>query len=96
MEETEDLVLVACEAANNAAQHAQQPRESFFDVSTEIDVGAVTIVIRDHGTWRQPIALGGRGRGLSLMHALADTTVTAASSGTTVTIRRHPRGTPLP
>jgi anti-sigma regulatory factor (Ser/Thr protein kinase) len=88
----EDLVLAACEAANNAVEHAQQPTKPFFDVSTEIDVGAVTIVIRDHGAWRPPISPGDRGRGLSLMHALADTTVTASPSGTTVTIRRYPEG----
>lgn len=88
----EDLVLAACEAANNAVEHPQQPQETFFDVSTEIDVGTVTIVVRDHGTWRPPISPGDRGRGLSLMHALADTTVTASGSGTTVTIRRYPEG----
>jgi anti-sigma regulatory factor (Ser/Thr protein kinase) len=86
----EDLVLVACEAANNAVEHAQHPREPFIDVSTEIDVGAVTIVIHDHGTWRPLRDPEDRGRGLAMMRALADTTVTATASGTTVTIRRHP------
>jgi anti-sigma regulatory factor (Ser/Thr protein kinase) len=88
--EIEDLVLAACEAANNAVEHAQQPSEPFFDVSTEIDVGAVTIVIHDHGTWRPLRHPEDRGRGLAMMHALADTTVTASPNGTTVTIRCRP------
>jgi anti-sigma regulatory factor (Ser/Thr protein kinase) len=95
-EEIEDLVLVACEAANNAVEHAQQPTEPFFDVSTEIDVGAVTIAIHDHGTWRPRRSPGDRGRGLSMMQALADTTVTSSADGTTVTIRRLPGGREAP
>jgi anti-sigma regulatory factor (Ser/Thr protein kinase) len=90
VEEIEDLVLVACEAANNAVEHAQQPSAPFFDVFTEIDLGAVTIAIHDHGKWRPQSPPGDRGRGLSIMHALADTTVTASANGTTVTIRRQP------
>jgi anti-sigma regulatory factor (Ser/Thr protein kinase) len=91
VEEIDDLVLAACEAATNAVEHAQRPRQPFFDVRTEIDDGAVTIVVQDHGLWRQPPSLGDRGRGLVLMHALADTTVTASPDGTTVTIRNHAR-----
>jgi anti-sigma regulatory factor (Ser/Thr protein kinase) len=86
----EDLVLAASEAANNAIEHAQQPTKSFFDVCAVVDDGAVTIVIRGHGGWRQPTSPSSRGRGLAMMEALADTTVTAGSHGTTVTIRsRH-------
>ena len=86
----EDLVLAASEAANNAIEHAQQPTKPFFDVCAVVDDGAVTIVIRDHGGWRQPTSPSIRGRGLAMMGALADTTVTAGSHGTTVTIRsRH-------
>jgi|SRR4051812_7949245 len=88
-DEIEDLILAACEAANNAVEHAQNPREPFFDVSTEFDDGAVTIVIQDHGQWRQPTSPSDRGRGLAMMRALADTTVTTRSHGTTVTIRNH-------
>lgn len=89
-QEIDDLVLAACEAANNAVEHAQQPTEPFFNVDTEIDAGAVTIVIQDHGQWRHPPSSGERGRGLPMMRALADTTIAASINGTTVTIRRHP------
>jgi anti-sigma regulatory factor (Ser/Thr protein kinase) len=91
-DETEDLLLAASEAANNAVEHAQQPTEPFFDVSTEVDDGQVTIVIQDHGGWQQPTSPSGRGRGLAMMRALADTTVTTRSHGTTVTIRSRCTG----
>ncbi|SFU00883.1 Anti-sigma regulatory factor (Ser/Thr protein kinase) [Geodermatophilus amargosae] len=85
-----DLVLAASEAANNAVEHAQRPTEPFFDVCVEVDHEAVTVTIRDHGTWRQPRVPTVRGRGLAMMDALAQTTVTAGVRGTTVTIRcRH-------
>ena len=85
-----DLVLAASEAANNAVEHAQRPTEPFFDVCVEVDHDAVTVTIRDHGTWRQPRVPTVRGRGLAMMDALAQTTVTASVRGTTVTIRcRH-------
>jgi anti-sigma regulatory factor (Ser/Thr protein kinase) len=86
-EEIQDLLLAASEAANNAVEHAQHPTEPFFDVSTEFDGGGVTIVIQDHGRWLKPASPSYRGRGLALMQALADTSVTARSQGTTVTIR---------
>jgi anti-sigma regulatory factor (Ser/Thr protein kinase) len=86
----DDLVLAASEAANNAVEHAQRPTEPFFDVCLEVDGHAVTVTIRDHGTWRQPRIPTVRGRGLAMMDALAETTVTASVRGTTVTIRcRH-------
>ena len=91
-DETEDLLLAASEAANNAVEHAQQPTEPFFDVSTEVDHGQVTIVIQDHGGWQQPTSPSYRGRGLAMMRALADTTVTTRSHGTTVTIRSRCTG----
>jgi anti-sigma regulatory factor (Ser/Thr protein kinase) len=79
-------------AANNAIEHAQQPTKPFFDVCAVVDDGAVTIVIRDHGGWRAAdVPVEPRTR-LAMMEALADTTVTAGSHGTTVTIRSAPRG----
>jgi anti-sigma regulatory factor (Ser/Thr protein kinase) len=88
-EEREDLVLAACEAATNAVEHAQWPTEPFFDAFIEVADGVVTIVVRDHGQWREPTASGDRGRGLAMMRVLADTTVTISPQGTTVTIRTH-------
>jgi anti-sigma regulatory factor (Ser/Thr protein kinase) len=83
----DDVVLAASEAAHNAVEHAQRPTQPCFDVRAEIDRHAVTVTIRDHGTWRQPRIPTVRGRGLAMMDALAETTVTASVRGTTVTIR---------
>ena len=90
--EREDLVLAACEAGTNAVEHAQQPTEPFFDVFIEIADGLVTIVVRDHGQWQEPTSDPYRGRGLAMMHVLADTTVTTRTHGTTVTLRNHRAG----
>jgi anti-sigma regulatory factor (Ser/Thr protein kinase) len=86
-DESEDLLLAASEAANNAVEHAQRSTEPFFDVSGVVDDGQVTIVIKDHGGWQQPTSSSDRGRGLAMMRVLADTTVTTRSHGTTVTMR---------
>jgi anti-sigma regulatory factor (Ser/Thr protein kinase) len=88
-DDRDDLVLAACEAGTNAVEHAQQPTEPFFDVFIEVADGLVTIVIRDHGQWQQPTSNPYRGRGLAMMHVLADTTVTTRTHGTTVTLRNH-------
>jgi anti-sigma regulatory factor (Ser/Thr protein kinase) len=88
-DDVEDLVLAACEAATNAVEHAQHPTEPFFDAFITMAEGVVTIVIRDHGEWRQPTSDPYRGRGLAMMRVLADTTVSSSPDGTTVTIRSH-------
>jgi anti-sigma regulatory factor (Ser/Thr protein kinase) len=91
-DEREDLILAACEAGTNAMEHAQQPTEPFFDACIEIADGLVTIVVRDHGQWQEPTSDPYRGRGLAMMHALADTTVSSCKDGTTVTLRHHAAG----
>jgi len=90
--EREDLILAACEAGTNAVDHAQQPTEPFFDVFIEIADGLVSIVIRDYGRWQQPRSDPSRGRGMTMMHILADTTVTTRTHGTTVTLHNRRAG----
>lgn len=91
-DELHDLLLAACEAATNAIEHAQHPSEPYVDVLFEVEDGQVTIVVRDHGQWRDGPTGPHRGRGLMMMAALADTTVTALPQGTTVTIRPSTAG----
>lgn len=88
-DDVHDLLLAACEAATNAIEHAQQPSEPFVDVVLQVEDGQVTIVVRDHGRWRDGPSGPHRGRGLQMMAALAETTVTTTAQGTTVTMR-HP------
>jgi anti-sigma regulatory factor (Ser/Thr protein kinase) len=84
-----DLLLAVSEAASNAVDHPQHSTEPFFDVAAEIDGGAVTVVVQDHGRWLEPTPSPHRGRGVAMMGVLADTTVTAGTHGTVVTIRNH-------
>src|SRR5690242_13880417 len=86
-----DLLLAACEAVSNAVEHAQDPSEPFVDVLSEIGDARVTILVRDHGHWRDAAPGAHRGRGLAMMWILADTTVAPGPQGTTVTLRSSPR-----
>ena len=83
----QDLMIAACEAATNAIEHAQHPTQPYFDAVFEVVDGFVTIVIQDHGQWRDGPIGPHRGRGLLMMHALTDTTVSTHPHGTIVTIR---------
>jgi anti-sigma regulatory factor (Ser/Thr protein kinase) len=88
--EVYDLLLAACEATTNAIEHACEPTEPFVDVLFEVVDGRVTIVVRDHGRWRDGPATLHRGRGLPMMRLLADTAVQTYPHGTTVTLRSRP------
>jgi anti-sigma regulatory factor (Ser/Thr protein kinase) len=92
-DERYDLLLATCEAVSNAAEHAGNPSVPFFEVLAEIRDTRVTVIVSDHGRWRNATAGAGtdRGRGLSMMWMLADTTIVAEPHGTTVTIRSSPR-----
>jgi anti-sigma regulatory factor (Ser/Thr protein kinase) len=83
-DELDDLVLAASEAAANAVEHVRFSTLPFFDVLTEVGEDRVRIVVQDHGSWRTPTAGGHRGRGLQMMGALADATLTIGSGRTTV------------
>jgi CheY-like chemotaxis protein/anti-sigma regulatory factor (Ser/Thr protein kinase) len=81
-----DLLLAACEAATNAFEHAQDPAEPFFDVTARVDEREVRIVVRDYGQWRERPPSMDRGRGGTLMSAVAEITATPGPEGTTVLI----------
>ncbi len=82
-----DLLLAACEAATNAIEHAQHPTQPFVDVTAEASAAEVVIVVRDHGQWRERVPSMDRGRGSTLMSAVADISVVPGPEGTTVAIR---------
>jgi anti-sigma regulatory factor (Ser/Thr protein kinase) len=85
-EQAYDLLLAACEAATNAFEHAQDPSESFFDVTVHVDDRQVRIAVRDYGQWRERMPSMDRGRGSTLMSAFGEITATPSPDGTTVTI----------
>ncbi len=81
-----DLLLAACEAATNAIEHAQDPTEPFFDVTSSVDDGHVRITVRDYGQWRERVPSMDRGRGSTLMSAVGEIVATPSPEGTTVRI----------
>ncbi|MGX5656890.1 ATP-binding protein [Geodermatophilus nigrescens] len=82
-----DLVLASCEAATNAIEHAQDPREPVVEVRVSVDDGAVEVAVHDTGQWRERTSSMDRGRGSMLMSAFAEVTAVPGPDGTTVTIR---------
>jgi len=81
-------VLVACtEACANVIQHAY-PNEGLMDVNAEMTDGALTLTVRDFGSWMTPAPSEGD-RGLQLMRGLMDSVdVASGPDGTRVTMRR--------
>ena len=88
-EELDDLVLAACEAADNAIEHAGAPVAGSFDVSVDVDGVRVEITVRDYGRWRDPVPGDGRGRGLLMMRNLSALTITVERDGTTVNLQNR-------
>lgn len=95
-----DLMLAVNEAVANAAEHAyvDRPQHGTIDVHAIYDVAGKTLLVSvvDRGHWRpnvpEPATADGRhalrGRGIPLMHMLADeVTIDSAPSGTQVTLR---------
>jgi anti-sigma regulatory factor (Ser/Thr protein kinase) len=83
-----DLTVAVSEAAANAIEHPVDPLEALITVEASIDDDAVLVTVRDTGTWR-PVTEGGfRGRGLALIGALTELSVSQGPNGTAVTLRR--------
>jgi serine phosphatase RsbU (regulator of sigma subunit)/anti-sigma regulatory factor (Ser/Thr protein kinase) len=81
------VVLCANEAIANAVQHAYGPKDALIWLSARRSDGAVELLVRDEGRWREP-SLQGRGRGLKLMRAFADEVdIAHDDDGTVVTMR---------
>jgi anti-sigma regulatory factor (Ser/Thr protein kinase) len=91
-EEAYDIVLATCEAAANAIEHAYGPEQASVEVSARLEHGEVLVEVSDRGRWRSP-RMAHRGRGLGVMRAAMDECeVFAASSGTTLRLRRRLKG----
>jgi anti-sigma regulatory factor (Ser/Thr protein kinase) len=82
---TADIVLATSEAAANAIEHGASETQRGVSVVGRVVDGVVSIVIRDHGRWRDPGPPANRGRGLSIMRQLMDgVTVEPRADGTVV------------
>ncbi len=67
-----DLLVAAGEAIGNAIEHAYRGGSGALRVRGRATTDAVTVEIRDFGTWYGDTAVEGRGFGLPLMRAFAD------------------------
>lgn len=87
-----DILLSVNEALANCVDHAYRDRERPDTMTIRGDhqrsTGCLSLCITDHGTWCPPepaSPLGRRGRGITLMHALAaNCTVNGRPDGTVV------------
>jgi serine/threonine-protein kinase RsbW len=89
-----DLLLAVYEALANAAEYAyvDAPLPGTVGLSAAYapDSDTLMVTVVDHGTWRPPAGTRTsdfRGRGIPLMHALADeATIEGSETGTEVTL----------
>ncbi|MFG3688788.1 SpoIIE family protein phosphatase [Micromonospora sp. NPDC047740] len=84
-----DLTVAISEAAANAIEHPVSPTEPVIGVEVRIEDRTVTATVRDSGRWRESTGSSFRGRGLALIQALGELTVTRSAAGTEVTLRRR-------
>ena len=92
LDDANDLVLACAEACSNAVRHAYGPGAGTVDIEARRDDGAVEVVVRDFGRWRERRGQDG-GRGLALIEALAPAMrIERSKRGTVVTMRRTLRG----
>ena len=90
-QETFEVLLATTEAFANAVEHPREPTVRLVDVKGTITDHALTMSIRDYGTWEsdRPRKEEG-GFGQVLMEKLMDgVRVECSVDGTTVTMRRR-------
>jgi serine/threonine-protein kinase RsbW len=85
---TADIVLATSEAAANAIEHGSGTERGVSVVGRVVD-GVISIVIRDHGIWREPGPPSNRGRGLTIMrHVMDNVAIEPEDGGTIVRLER--------
>jgi PAS domain S-box-containing protein len=96
-DETEDIIMACNEACENSVEHGYLFGDDLFDVCFERDGDAITISVRDRGTWQPPHDEPFRGHGLLLIGKLMDDVdVQPRTGGTTVLMRRRLAAGPAP
>ncbi|MFN8123963.1 MAG: SpoIIE family protein phosphatase [Thermoleophilia bacterium] len=96
-EAVDDLVIAVGEALANAVEHAAGDPRRPLDLECALEDGDAVIRVRDHGTWRPPVATPHRGYGLRMIAALTHEAALASDGGTVLTMRHglgRPAGAP--
>lgn len=88
--ETHDVLLAVSEAVANAVEHGAAGRtDRPVVVVATADETELSVVVRDHGEWREPVPSPERGRGLGIMRTLmSDVVVERHDDGTVVRLGR--------
>ncbi|MEV0809507.1 SpoIIE family protein phosphatase [Micromonospora sp. NPDC050200] len=86
-----DLTVAVSEAAANAIEHPVAPTDATISVEVTISDRTVVATVRDSGRWRESTGEGFRGRGLALIRALGELTVSRTPDGTDVRLTRRLR-----
>jgi serine phosphatase RsbU (regulator of sigma subunit)/anti-sigma regulatory factor (Ser/Thr protein kinase)/PAS domain-containing protein len=82
-----DVVLAACEAVNNAIEHAYDGENGAVRLRARRSDGKIVVSVDDSGKWNQTPPDEDRGRGLSIMRALAnDLDIRRRDDGTSVSV----------
>ena len=92
MSQTNEILLAVNEALANCVDHAYAGHDSVGTMAVRADfqpsAGCLSLCVTDHGRWMQPgphRSDSRRGRGVALMHAMADhCTINGRNDGTTV------------
>jgi serine/threonine-protein kinase RsbW len=88
-----DLVYAVSEAATNAVEHAYRPptEESVVELSFWTEQTTLCIEVVDHGEWKMPSSGEvGRGRGIQMMHRLAESVMIHYDDRGTRVLLCHP------
>lgn len=87
-ERVDDLELAVGEALSNSIEHAYPIDGGAIEIDGLVVESELRVRVHDHGGWREPRPHPGwRGRGISMIHALADQAgVEPRERGTTVTM----------
>ncbi|SDC24552.1 ATP-binding protein [Actinokineospora iranica] len=85
-----DIVLAADEALANAIEHGYRFADGLVALSGHVEDGHVVVAVVDHGVWKTPDMPPSpyRGRGMSLIRALADRVELVSTGGRTSLIAR--------
>ena len=85
-----DVTLACSEAFANAIEHPLNAAEQPIDVEARVAHGELTVLVRDHGGWREHRLREEGGLGLPLMRSLMSSVeVRRRPEGTTVVLRRR-------